>query len=75
MMKTTRRNMTKWSRRNVSSTAMGEAAVLLGISPAFAYKLVARGELLGIRLGRRRLVPEVALLDFVVVMPEGTTLR
>ena len=36
-------------------------------------KLVARGELPVIRLGRRRLVPKVALLDFVAVMPEGAT--
>ena len=54
--------------------SVGEAAVLLGISRAFAYELVARGELPVIRLGRRRLVPKVALLDFVGVMPEGATL-
>ena len=34
----------------------------MGISRAFAYELVARGELPVIRLGRRRLVPKVALL-------------
>jgi excisionase family DNA binding protein len=34
-----------------------EAGELLGISRAFAYELVARGELPVIRLGRRRLVP------------------
>ena len=37
---------------------VSEAAVLLGISRAFAYELVARGELPVIRLGRRRLVDE-----------------
>jgi excisionase family DNA binding protein len=42
-----------------------EAANLLGISRAFAYELVARGEILVIRLGRRRLVPRLALLDLV----------
>jgi excisionase family DNA binding protein len=42
-----------------------EAAELLGISRAFAYELVARGELPVIRLGRRRLVPKVALRAFV----------
>jgi len=42
--------------------SVGEAAELLGISRAFAYELVARGELPVIRLGRRRLVPKVALL-------------
>jgi excisionase family DNA binding protein len=54
--------------------SVGEAAVLLGISRAFAYELVARGELPAIRLGRRRLVPKGALLDFVGVMPEGASL-
>lgn len=42
--------------------SVSEAAELLGISRAFAYELVARGELPVIRLGRRRLVPKVALL-------------
>ncbi len=41
---------------------VAEAGALLGISPAFAYELVARGELPVIRLGRRRLVPKGALL-------------
>jgi excisionase family DNA binding protein len=41
---------------------VAEAGELLGISRAFAYELVARGELPVIRLGRRRLVPKVALL-------------
>jgi len=45
--------------------SVGEAAELLGISRAFAYELVARGELPVIRLGRRRLVPKVALLDCI----------
>jgi excisionase family DNA binding protein len=42
--------------------SVSEAAELLGISRAFAYELVARGELPVIRLGRRRLVPKVSLL-------------
>jgi excisionase family DNA binding protein len=42
-----------------------EAAALLGISRAFAYELVARGELPVICLGRRRLVPRAALREFV----------
>jgi excisionase family DNA binding protein len=41
--------------------SVAEAAKLLGISRAFAYELVARGDLPVIRLGRRRLVPKVAL--------------
>ena len=44
---------------------VAEAGELLGISRAFAYELVARGELPVIRLGRRRLVPKVALLTLV----------
>ena len=44
---------------------VAEASELLGISRAFAYELVARGELPVIRLGRRRLVPKVALVGLV----------
>ena len=44
---------------------VAEAGEMLGISRAFAYELVARGELPVIRLGRRRLVPKVALLALV----------
>jgi excisionase family DNA binding protein len=44
---------------------VSEAGELLGISRAFAYELVARGELPVIRLGRRCLVPKVALLALV----------
>ena len=47
---------------------VAEAGELLGISRAFAYELVARGELPVIRLGRRRLVPKVALL--AILEPE-----
>ena len=45
--------------------SVAEAAALLGISRAFAYELVARGELPVICLGRRRLVPKVALLALI----------
>jgi len=38
-----------------------EAATLLGISRAFAYEAVNRGEIPSIRIGRRILVPRVAL--------------
>jgi excisionase family DNA binding protein len=44
---------------------VAEAGELLGISRAFAYELVARGELPVICLGRRRLVPKLALLALV----------
>ncbi|MGD0881295.1 MAG: helix-turn-helix domain-containing protein [Acidimicrobiales bacterium] len=46
---------------------VAEAGELLGISRAFAYELVARGELPVIKLGRRRLVPKVALLALIGV--------
>jgi excisionase family DNA binding protein len=42
-----------------------EAASILGISRALAYELVARGELPSIRLGRRLVVPKVALLEML----------
>lgn len=52
----------------VSTTTTGrltltveEAAALLGISRAFAYEAVRRGEIPSIRIGRRVLVPRVAL--------------
>ena len=38
-----------------------EAAATLGISRAFAYEAVRRGEIPSIRIGRRVLVPRVAL--------------
>jgi excisionase family DNA binding protein len=38
-----------------------EAATLLGISRAFAYEAVGRGEVPSIRIGRRILVPKAAL--------------
>jgi excisionase family DNA binding protein len=42
-----------------------EAGQLLGISRAFAYELIARGELPFMRLGRRIVVPKAALLELV----------
>jgi excisionase family DNA binding protein len=42
-----------------------EAGTLLGLSRAFAYELVARGEIPVIRLGRRIVVPKAALLEMV----------
>ena len=38
-----------------------QAAVILGISRATAYDAVARGEIPCIRIGRRILVPKIAL--------------
>lgn len=38
-----------------------QAAQALGISRAFAYEAVARGEIPAIRIGRRILIPRIAL--------------
>ena len=46
-----------------------EAATILGISRALAYELVARGELPSIRLGRRLVVPKVALFEMLGLGP------
>ena len=40
---------------------VSEAAVLLGVSQAHAYELVARGQLRHVRLGRRVVVPKRAV--------------
>jgi excisionase family DNA binding protein len=48
---------------------VGEAGALLGISRALAYELVARGELPSLRLGRRLVVPKVALLEMLGLSP------
>ena len=45
--------------------SVAEAGHLLGVSRAFAYELAARGELPTIHLGRRIVVPKVALLAMV----------
>lgn len=42
-----------------------EAATLLGISRAFAYEAVTRGEIPSLRIGRRILVPKAALQRFL----------
>ena len=62
-MTTTYRTLEPPDERLVYTVA--EAGELLGISRAFAYELVARGELPVICLGRRRLVPKAALLALV----------
>jgi excisionase family DNA binding protein len=40
---------------------VAEAAYLINVSRAFAYELVARGELPSIRLGRRIVIPRIGL--------------
>jgi excisionase family DNA binding protein len=47
-----------------------EAAYLLNISRGLAYELVARGELPAIRLGRRIVIPRVAMEELL-----GTAIR
>jgi excisionase family DNA binding protein len=42
-----------------------EAAIVLGISRTFAYEAVARGEIPCIRIGRRILIPKMALEKMV----------
>lgn len=42
-----------------------EAAVVLGISRAFAYELIARDELPHLRLGRRVMISRRALERFI----------
>jgi excisionase family DNA binding protein len=52
-----------------------QAAALLGISRTHGYELVARDELAHVRLGRRVLIPRVALerlLDVAVQRPEAS---
>jgi excisionase family DNA binding protein len=51
------------SKRLVLTVA--EAADRLDISSDLAYDLVARGELPSLRLGRRIVIPRIALLAFV----------
>ena len=48
-----------------------ETAELLGVSRAFAYTLVARGELPSLRLGRRVVVPRVAIDALVASCAEA----
>lgn len=50
-----------------------EAGTLLGLSRAFTYELVARGEIPVIRLGRRIVVPKAALLEMVGVRHPGNS--
>jgi excisionase family DNA binding protein len=51
--------------------SVAEAGALLGLSRAFAYELMARGELPVVRFGRRIVVPKAALLDLLSTAPSG----
>ena len=71
-MTTTYRTLHAPEERLVYTVA--EAGEMLGISRAFAYELVARGELPVIRLGRRLLVPKAGLLALVgQTQPEASS--
>lgn len=48
-----------------------EAATLLGISRAFAYEAVNRGEIPSIRIGRRVLVPKAGLQRLLSAEPSS----
>lgn len=50
------------------SVRVEAAAQALGISPAFAWRLVASGELGSFKVGRRRLVPVAAIDAYVAAM-------
>jgi excisionase family DNA binding protein len=49
-----------------------EAAAMLGISRAGAYEAVQRGEIPSIKIGRRILVPRIALNKLVGIDPDGS---
>jgi excisionase family DNA binding protein len=70
----THRDLVRAQLRSTLVYSVTEAGALLGISRTFADELVARGELPVIRLGRRRLVPKVALLALIESdRPKDTT--
>jgi excisionase family DNA binding protein len=52
--------------------SVSEVGALLGLSRSFAYELVARGELPVIRLGRRIVVPKVALMELLGTASSGS---
>jgi len=45
--------------------SVADAAKALGVSRGSLYELVTRGEIQSLQIGRRRLVPRQALLDFI----------
>ena len=55
---------------NCLTLTVEEAAAALGISRAFAYEAVARGEIPCIRIGGRILVPRIAL-ERMLNVPTG----
>ena len=54
-----------WTQNDRLVMSVEEAGRALGVSRAHAYKLVASGLILSLRLGRRILVPRAALLKML----------
>lgn len=57
--------------QNRLTLTVEEAAEMLGISRAFAYKLVKRDELPIVRLGRRVVIPRRAIETMLSVDPDS----
>jgi excisionase family DNA binding protein len=44
---------------------VSEAALALNLGRTFAYQLIARGELVSIKIGKRRLIPATVVQEYV----------
>jgi excisionase family DNA binding protein len=62
---TTRRDSQRAEQPRRLVRTVEEASTLLGISRAHGYRLISRGQLRHIRLGRRILVPDRAIEDLL----------
>ena len=47
-----------------------QAQERLGVGRSKVFQLVASGELRSVRVGRRRLIPEAAIVDFIARLDE-----
>jgi excisionase family DNA binding protein len=50
---------------------VSEAGAVLGVGRTMAWRLVQSGELASVRIGKRRLVPRVALEQFIESLRAG----
>ena len=65
-MRTTRLNFTATGTRGPSLLTPGEVSILFRTSKKAIYAMVERGQLPGVvRIGRRVLLDEAALVDFI----------